>query len=108
MSQAVPTRVLRQGVLTEYVTPCFIVHFANISFQSRFFKTQGVLFFTDTDVNQFLIRVPKLHAPKLIKKCPNRSRIVPDTEYIINLRTINLKIIILLHTFCAPPPAVQQ
>ena len=35
-------------------------------------------------------------------------RKVPDTEYITNLRKINLKISMLVHTFCAPPPAVQQ
>ena len=28
--------------LTGYVTPCFIIHFVNISPQSRFFNTQGL------------------------------------------------------------------
>ena len=35
------------------------------------------------------------------KKCPKLSRIVPDTEYIANLIKINLKINMLVHTFCA-------
>ena len=43
--------------------------------------------------------------PKLIKQCPNRSRVVPDTEYITNLGTINLKIEMLGYTFCTPLPA---
>ena len=46
--------------------------------------------------------------PKSIKKCPNPSRIVPDTEYIANLITINLKIKMLVNTFCAPPHTIQQ
>ena len=33
---------------------------------------------------------------------------MPDTEYITNLRIIKLKINMLVHTFCAPAPAIQQ
>ena len=44
--------------------------------------------------------------PKSIKN--TQITVVPDTEYITNLRTINLKINMLVHTFCAPPPAIQQ
>ena len=36
--------------------------------------------------------------PRLIKNAFNYSRIVPDTEYKNNLRTINLKINMLVHT----------
>ena len=46
--------------------------------------------------------------PRSIKQCPKCSRIVPDVEYITNLRTINLKIKMLVLTFCTPPPAIQQ
>ena len=33
---------------------------------------------------------------------------MPGTEYITNLRTINLKTNMLVHKFCAPPPAIQE
>ena len=46
--------------------------------------------------------------PKSIKKYPSHCRIVPDTEYITNIGTINLKINMLVHTFCVHPPAIQQ
>ena len=46
--------------------------------------------------------------PKWIKQCPNCSKVVPDTEYVSNLGTKNMKIKTLIHTFCIPPPAIQQ
>ena len=46
--------------------------------------------------------------PKLTKKFPNRSRIVANTESITNLRTINLKINMLVNLCCAPPPTTKQ
>ena len=55
----------------------------------------------------FLFGYPYYMHPKSIKKCPNWSRIVSDTEYITNLRTINLKINMLVSTFCAPSSAIQ-
>ena len=55
----------------------------------------------------FLFGYPYYMHPKSIKKCPNCSRIVSDTEYITNLRTINLKINMLVSTFCAPSSAIQ-
>ena len=71
---------------------------------------KAFIFFIDTDVYKFLNWVHKiLHLhPKLIKKCPNCSRIVPDTDYITHPKTINLKINMLVHTICAPPPTIQQ
>ena len=63
-------------------------------------------FFTDTDVYESLI--PDYMHPKSIKKCPNHSRIVMDTKYISNSRTINLKINMFVPTFFIPPPAIQQ
>ena len=33
---------------------------------------------------------------------------MPDAKYITNLRTINLKTRMLVHTFCTHPPAIQQ
>ena len=55
----------------------------------------------------FLFEYPYYMHPISIKKCPNCSRIVSDTEYITNLRTINLKINMLVSTFCAPSSAIQ-
>ena len=46
--------------------------------------------------------------PNSIEKCPSRSRIMSDTDYITHLRTINLKLNMLVYTFCAPSPAIQQ
>ena len=86
--------------MTEFVTPNLIIHFVNVSSQSRFFNTQG-LFFTGTDIYKFLIWLPKLYVPNIRQKqFLNRSRIVLNTEYATNLRTINLKIKMLGHKFC--------
>ena len=51
---------------------------------------------------------PNYMHPKLIKKCLHCSRIVLHTENITNLRTIDLKIKMLVHIFCIPPIAIQQ
>ena len=51
-----------------------------------------IYIFTDIDVDQSGIWVPKLRAPKIDKKFPNNYIIVPYTEYITNLRTITFKI----------------
>ena len=45
---------------------------------------------------------------KLMKQWPHCFRIVPDTEYITDLRTINLEIKMLFQTFCTPPPTIQE
>ena len=50
----------------------------------------------------FKFGCPNYMYPKSIRKFTNGSRIVTDTEYITNLRTINLKINRLIHTFCTP------
>ena len=62
--------------------------------------------FNDTDVYKFLIWVLKSHVPKLIKQCPDFSRVMPDIENITNLGKINFRIKILIQTFCTYPPAV--
>ena len=55
-----------------------------------------------------LIGCPNYVHPKSIKKCSSCSKTAPDTEYITNLRKINLKNGMLVHTFCAPPLAIHQ
>ena len=49
----------------------------------------------------FSFVVPNYVHPKSIKK--NK-----DNKSKNNLKTINSKISMLVHTFCAPPPAIQQ
>ena len=38
--------------------------------------------------------------PNSKEKCPSRSRIVSDTDYITHLRTINLKLNMLVNILC--------
>ena len=56
----------------------------------------------------FSFGCPNYFHPISIKKFPHRSRTVTDTEYITSLRTINLKIEKLVHTFYTHCPAIQQ
>ena len=59
-------------------------------------------------IYQFLIFLLKFHETKIDKKYSNRSGIVLDTEYVTNVKTINLKINMLVQTFFVPSPAIQQ
>ena len=52
-------------------------------------------------LHQFFIWGPRLRAPYIDKKNKNNKSKN-------NLKTINSKISMLVHTFCAPPPAIQQ
>ena len=67
---------------------------------------QRIYIFTHTDVYKFLIWCSNHMRPDLIKQCPNCSTIVPETGYVTNLRTINLKINMLVYTFCTLLPAI--
>ena len=55
-----------------------------------------------------LFGCPTYVYPLSIQQCPDNSRIVHDTKYMVNLRTKNLRIKMLVLTFRTTLPAVPR